>query len=74
MWGKEKRINVLEVRMQWEGAFIQRKVRGDIGGQTKRGRSMKAGAEENVESKYEPQIIELFCLRTIEKWVTFNWN
>jgi len=57
MWGKGKRIiNVLEVRMQGEGAFIQRKVCGDIDGQTKRGRSRKAGAKENVESKYEPQI------------------
>jgi len=74
MWGKEKRSDALEVRIQGEGAFIQRKVCSDIGGQTKRGCSMEAGAKENGGSKYEPQIIELFCLRTIEKRVTFNCN
>jgi len=57
----------LDVSIQWEVAFIQRKMCGDIGGQTKRGRSMEAGAKENGGSKYEPQILELFCLRTIEK-------
>jgi hypothetical protein len=63
----KKDCDALDVRMQWKGglSFSGRCAAIAVGRQREDVR--KLGRKKTGGSKHEPQIIELFCLTTIEK-------